>query len=102
MDGGREWTLSLRLLIQNQAEVALPIRARRLWVQVDERHDGTIEGPGSYEGPTEVQPRGRVEVILRPRFEPTDDPPVTVTFSFDSVGGISRPISFPIPSGATQ
>ncbi|MFO0626035.1 MAG: hypothetical protein U0325_10500 [Polyangiales bacterium] len=96
---GGGWTLSLRLTVHNQAERPLPLRREGIRVTVDEDVRGDLSGADAFEGPTEIAPLARATLILRPRFPASENAPVTVTFAFDSQGGLNHPISFPIPSG---
>lgn len=98
VDGGAGWTLSLRFSLHNQAREALPLRADRIEVTADEDVRGDLSRPGAIEGPPTLAAGARAEMTLRPVFPPSASAPVSVTFAFDSIGGINHPISFPIPS----
>lgn len=98
-DAGGGWTLTMRFVVFNQSDQAMPLRAAAVEVRADERVAGDLSAPGAFEGPATVAPGARVDMTLRPVFPPSTDPPVSVSFSFDSVGGQNHPIAFPIPSG---
>ena len=96
---GGAWTVTLRLTVHNQNTAPLPLRREGITVTADENVRGDLSGADAVEGPTEIAPRGRATLILRPQFPAAENGPVSVTFGFDSRGGLNHPISFPIPSG---
>lgn len=98
-DAGAGWTLTLRFVVHNQSDRVMPLRAEGIEVRVDEGVAGDLTAPGAFEGPATVAPGARVDMTLRPVFPPSTDPPVSVSFSFDSIGGLNHPIAFPIPTG---
>lgn len=95
---GSPWTISLRLEVRNQSANTLPLRREGFRVSVDEGVRGDLSAADAVEGPAEIPPRGRATVFVRASFPPSTDPPISVTFAFDSIGGANRPITFPIPS----
>lgn len=96
---GGAWTLTLRLTVHNQSTAALPLRREGITVTADETVRGDLSASNAVEGPAEIAPRARATLLLRPQFPAAESAPVSVTFAFDSHGGINHPISFPIPSG---
>lgn len=96
---GGGWTLTLRLTVHNQSTSALPLRREGIQVTADEGVRGDLSATDAVEGPAEIAPRARETLIVRPRFPASENAPVSVTFAFDSQGGLNHPISFPIPSG---
>lgn len=95
---GGAWTLTLRLTVHNQNAAPLTLRREGIQVTADENVRGDLSAADAVEGPSEIAPRARATLILRPQFPASENAPVSVTFTFDSHGGINHPISFPIPS----
>jgi len=95
---GGAWTLTLRLTVHNQSTAPLTLRREGIQVTADELARGDLTASNAVEGAGEIPPRGRVTLILRPQFPASENPPISVTFAFDSRGGLNHPISFPVPS----
>jgi hypothetical protein len=92
------WVLTLRLRVHNQAAEALPLRREAIRVSCDDNVPASLDAPGAIVGPTTIAPNAREDVTVHAVFPPSATAPITVTFAFDSIGGLNHPISFPIPS----